>query len=73
MARTTGRGIFRAVQSFSTDLDGVPVNVVARETLVREGHPLLAGREHFFELVQPDPRFEVAEPSPSSRGSETRG
>lgn len=43
--------ILVAKESFSTVVDGVPVSVVAGQTRVREGHPLLKGREQFFELL----------------------
>lgn len=49
--RTTGRDIFVAAESFSTTLDGVPVAVVAGQTRVREGHPLLEGREQMFKRL----------------------
>lgn len=46
-----GNQIFIAKQSFSTRLDGVPVAVHEGTTRVREGHPLLEGREHLFEPI----------------------
>lgn len=39
--------IFVARQAFSAHLDGVPVVVTPGDT-VREGHPLLKGREQYF-------------------------
>jgi hypothetical protein len=46
-----GRIIYVARESFSAELDGVPVAVVKGQTRVREGHPLLDGRESLFEPV----------------------
>ncbi len=49
--------ILRANQSFVMDVDGVPTQF-GTSTTVREGHPVLAGHEHLFEVLQPD--FEIA-------------
>lgn len=61
--------IFVAKQSFSTDVDGVPISVNAGITRVRAGHPLLKGREDLFEPITV--HYDVDQASPV-RG-ETRG
>jgi hypothetical protein len=66
--KATGSGVFVARESFSTEIDGVPVAVVKGVTHVREGHELLAGRESLFEPVTV--HYEVD--ADTSRG-ETRG
>ena len=53
--------IYVAKESFATDVDGVSVSVVGDVTLVREGHPLLKGREHLFKAVVP--HYEVEQPA----------
>ncbi len=68
MARTD---IYRAKSEFAVDLGGVPV-VVHRGDLIREGHPLLKGREALFEPYESQVRFEVAErsePNTTKRGA----
>lgn len=46
--------IYVAKESFSVDLNGASVPVVGDVTTVREGHPLLEGREHLFKPVVVD-------------------
>jgi hypothetical protein len=50
--------IFVAVDSFSCDVDGTP-RVVPLGAIVREGHPIMNGREHLFEPLQQRVDFEV--------------
>lgn len=66
--KAAGSGILVARQSFTAELDGVPVSVVRGVTHVREGHPLLEGREELFEPVTV--HFEVNSAAPAG---ETRG
>lgn len=56
-----------AKESFSTELDGAPVTVRARVTTVREGHPLMNGREDLFEERQVDFDVEQATAAPGER------
>ena len=62
--------IFVAKDSFSTTLDGQPVVVQKGVTRVRAGHPLLKGREMFFEplIVQYD--IERATSAPGEKRGE---
>lgn len=62
-------GLYVARDSFTVDLDGVPTTITKGITRVREGHPLLDGRESLFEPIAA--HFEVDAPS-VARG-ETRG
>lgn len=50
--------IFVSIDSFSCDVDGVPT-VVPIGSTVREGHPIMDGREHLFEPLQQRVNFEV--------------
>lgn len=50
-ARKPAGDIFVARDSFSTEIDGVPVSVQKGVTRVRAGHPLLEGREGLFEPI----------------------
>lgn len=59
--------IYIAAESFTTSLDGVPVLVTAGETRVREGHPLLAGREHLFRLLDVHYDIEDASAAPGAK------
>lgn len=43
-----GERVFIASESFITTIDGESVAVQKNITRVREGHPLMAGREAFF-------------------------
>lgn len=62
-----GGQIYVARESFSADLDGASVAVVAGRTRVREGHPLLAGRAHLFEEITVDYDVEQATAAPGER------
>ena len=64
-----GNGVYVARESFTAELDGVPVSVVKGVTRVREGHPLMEGREGLFEIVTV--HFEVDAAGPPA--GETRG
>ncbi len=59
MAKTqeAGRRIYRANQSFTCEFNGGPV-IFTPFVTVREGHPVMVGHEHLFELLTPD--YEVA-------------
>jgi len=61
--------LYVATESFSTELDGITVAVVKGVTRVREGHPLMVGREMYFKPITA--HFEVN--SPADPGGETRG
>lgn len=50
--------LFQAKSEFAVEIDGVPT-VVHRGELVREGHPLLKGRESLFEPYEAKVRFDV--------------
>lgn len=66
MAKTqpTGRTIYVAIQSFTTLLDGAEIAVQRGRTRVREGHPLLRGREHLFEPLKVDYEVEQMTAAP---------
>lgn len=64
---SAGRRIFMAAESFTTTLDGVPTVVIADVTRVREGHPLLAGREHMFRELDVHYDVEDASDAPGSK------
>lgn len=66
MAKTEGR-IFIATDSFVTSLDGVDVTVSKGFTRVREGHPLLRGREHLFEPLTVHYEVEQATAAPGEK------
>ncbi len=44
--------IFVAVESFGLEIDGVPHTISKDVTRVREGHPILEGREHLFKELE---------------------
>lgn len=50
-ARTGGGRVFVARESGSAEVDGEQYSFVKGVTRVREGHPLLKGREHVFSPV----------------------
>ena len=66
--RKAGDGLFVATDSFTADIDGVPTAVVRGVTRVREGHPLLEGREALFERIEPHFEWPAG-----GRSGETRG
>lgn len=49
---------YKAKYAFGVMLDGEQITVPAGE-IVREGHPLLKGRDEHFELVESFGRFDV--------------
>lgn len=53
-------GIMVATQGAMFDHEGQRVFLVAGKTTVREGHPILKGRENLFKPLVPD--FEVEDP-----------
>jgi len=68
MARKRGDTIYVAKESFVTVLrDGEEVVVTAGVTRVREGHELLAGREHLFEELTIQYDVEQATAAPGER------
>lgn len=64
-----GRGILVAKSSAQLLFDGSRVNIRKGVTTVREGHPLLRGREHMFEpiTVTYDVPIEAAAARPKAR------
>lgn len=46
--------ILVALTSATFDYDGQPVWILQDRTTVREGHPMLAGREHLFGPLRVD-------------------
>lgn len=62
-----GDRIYIATESFATEIDGQPVSVVAGMTRVREGHPLLAGREHLFQPLEIHFEVEQATAAPGEK------
>lgn len=50
-------GFWKANQGFATDVDGEPLFVQKGE-LVRDGHPLLKGREELFDHADRISRFD---------------
>lgn len=64
-----GGEIYVAKQSFTTELDGVPISVFGGVTRVRAGHQLLKGREDLFEPLKVHYDVEAATAAPG----ETRG
>ncbi len=70
MPRKAGATIYVATQSFSTTLNGVPVHVTAGVDHVREGHPLLAGREHMFKPMTITYDVEQATAEPGKKRGE---
>lgn len=51
--------ILVARETFTAELDGSPVIVHKGVTRVREGHPLLKGREDLFELVDDTVHYDI--------------
>ncbi|MDH5278196.1 MAG: hypothetical protein OEW53_04025 [Actinomycetota bacterium] len=70
-ARKQPKGkIYVATQNFTTDYDGVPVSVTAGVTHVREGHPMLLGREVFFKELEVEYEMEAATAAPGEKRGE---
>ena len=59
-----GRTVFVPVDSFTTDVDGVPRTFQKDITRVREGHPLLARFPHLFREIQVHYEWEQATDEP---------
>lgn len=59
--------VFVAKESFSTVYEGAPIMVSRGVTRVREGHPLLKGREGFFEPITVDYDVEQATDEPGEK------
>lgn len=57
--------VYVARESFVTDLDGERITVRKGKTRVREGHPLLRGREHLFKPVDVQYDVETARQEPT--------
>lgn len=51
MPKKTEAKMYLARETFVTEIDGVPVAVHAGVTRVRDGHPLLKGRESMFDVL----------------------
>lgn len=66
MAKSQGQ-IFVARETFMTEVDGAPVAVHANVTRVREGHPLLSGREHMFAPLEVHFEVEQATKAPGEK------
>jgi len=65
--------IFVARESFVCDYDGRRVSIVRGRTRVREGHPIMQGREHKFEPLTVDYDIEEATARPGARRGARRG
>ncbi len=57
---------YKARTSFATIIDDVPI-VVKQDELVRDGDPLLKGREQLFDEYEPTSRFDSIRPEPRLR------
>lgn len=69
---TNKTDLFVAKEAFTTTLDGVEVTVKQGVTRVRAGHPLLKGREMYFEPLTVHYDIEDATARPGeARGSTT--
>jgi hypothetical protein len=68
MGRPRNKGlIYVATESFMVELDGNPVAVRKDITRVREGHPLLEGRENLFKPITAHFEVEAATNAPGER------
>lgn len=63
--------IFIAVESFSCRHEGADHSFVKDQSRVREGHPVLVGREHLFKVIEPSFGYEVE--AASAAPGEKRG
>lgn len=59
--------IFVALDSLSADVDGVHF-VVHKGDTVREGHPILEGRDNFFEVRKNEAKYEYEAPKVPVKG-----
>lgn len=59
--------IYRAKESFTTTVGGKDISVIEGRTTVREGHPLLKGRETLFEPLVVDYDVEQATNRPGEK------
>lgn len=66
MAQNRGK-VYVATETFATTIDDEPVVVQKGVTRVREGHPLLAGREQMFEELEVHYDVEQATAAPGER------
>lgn len=64
--KTEGR-LYVATESFTTEIDGQPVTIRQGVDRVREGHRLMQGREHLFELAPVDYDVEQMTAAPGER------
>ena len=67
MPKKSGSTIYVARDSFLTIVDGVEVMISKGKTRVREGHPLLSGREDLFEPMTVDYDIEQASSAPGEK------
>lgn len=65
-------GIYVATESFSTEIDGESYAVTAKETRVREGHPLLERNRNYFKPVDEDVNFDTVERATAAPGQKRR-
>lgn len=61
--------IFVANETFTTRFEGSDVVIRKGKTRIREGHPLLRGREHLFTALSVDYDIEQATKAPGEKRS----
>jgi hypothetical protein len=54
-----GRAVFVAKESGSAEVDGAQLTFTKGVTRVREGHPLLTGREQLFEPIDESVHYDI--------------
>ncbi len=59
--------IWIAKDSFTTELAGAPITVIAGQTRVRDGHPLLVAHGQFFERLKVHYEVEQATAAPGEQ------
>lgn len=59
MSQKSGGVVYVALETFSAEIDGSPQMVYKGQTRVREGHPLLKGREALFAPVELSVDYDV--------------